>query len=302
MPNRLKYISVIGLGAMGSSLAARLLNAGYDVKGFDVDGTKMASLGGQGLKPARSPKDAAQGADLIILSLANWSIVQEVVEGKDGVLEGAAEGQVILDTSTVPPHETKAMAQRLKKRGIVWMDVPISASAAQLKIGDAIFFAGGKKSAFHQVRPILDRIGKKTVYVGKNGDAAMLKLVHNHVLLLNIASAAEGLTVALKAGLDPGVTLEVLTSGAAGSSLLSKRGRDMLEGNFEPKGMLRMTIKDVGLIMENAKQLGVMVPLLALYEQFMFKGLHNGWGEEDGTVTMRIWKQLAGVQRRPPIT
>jgi 3-hydroxyisobutyrate dehydrogenase-like beta-hydroxyacid dehydrogenase len=297
MPVHLEKISVIGLGAMGSSLATFLLKAGYEVKGFDILEKRMSDLEPYGLVSVKCPREAAEGADLMILSLAYWSVVKEVVEGKDGILEGARKGQIIIDTSTVPPLETKAMAERLQKKGIVWMDVPISGSAAQLKVGDVVFFAGGEKSAFDLVKPILDKIGKRTVYVGKNGDAAMLKLVVNHILFLNMASAAEGLVVALKAGLDPTVTLDVLVSGAAGSGLLAARGKNMLDGNFEPKGMLRMTIKDVELIMENAKQMGVMVPMLALYEQFMFKGVHRGWSELDGTVTMRLWKEMAGVER-----
>jgi len=169
----IKNISVIGLGAMGSALASRLLKAGYSVQGYDIVEEKISNLIPLGLKPVRSPKEATEGTDLILLSLAGWAIIKEVVEGKEGILARAQKGQIILDTSTVEPWETKAMSERLGKKGVDWMDVPISGSGAQGMVGNTVFFAGGKKSVCDKVKPVLDKIGKKTVYIGKNGDAAM---------------------------------------------------------------------------------------------------------------------------------
>ena len=112
--------------------------------------------------------------------------------------------------------------------------------------------------------------------------------------------------LALKAGLDPQVTIEVLTSGAAASDLIAARGKDMLEGNFKVKGPLRLGVKDIRLMLESAKQMGVMLPMLSLLEHFILQGVYNGWGESDGTVIMRIWEQMAGIQRKyietPPQT
>jgi 3-hydroxyisobutyrate dehydrogenase-like beta-hydroxyacid dehydrogenase len=292
----IRNVSVIGLGAMGSSMATLLLKAGYHVKGLDIVKKKMSGLVPLGLKPVNSPKEAAEGADLIILSLVYWDVIQEVVEGREGILAGARKGLTIVDTSTVPPFQTKAMAERLARKGIDWMDIPISGSGAQARVGDIVFMAGGRRSVFDRVKPVLDQVGKKTVYAGKNGNGVMLKFVVSHVLFLNIASACEGLVLARKVDLDPDVTLDALISGAAGSSLIAARGKDMLEGDFRVKGALRMMGKDIGLMMENAKQLGVMLPMSALCEQFILKGVQNGWGDLDGTVIMRIWEQLAGIE------
>ena len=118
---QIKKITFIGLGAMGTPMAGFLLKAGYDVKGFDLMKKRMSNLASLGLKPTKSPKEAVKGADLIMLSLPNWNIVQEVVEGKGGILEGAQKGQIIVDTSTVPPLKTRAMAQRLAKKGLNWL-------------------------------------------------------------------------------------------------------------------------------------------------------------------------------------
>jgi 3-hydroxyisobutyrate dehydrogenase-like beta-hydroxyacid dehydrogenase len=294
----IEKIAVIGLGAMGNSLAALLLKAGYQVTGYDIDPRQIKKLVKQGLKPAKSAAASAKNNDLIILSLPNWSIVETVVEGNNGLLRTLKKGQIVIDTSTVPPHETKSMAAKLAKKGIEWMDVPISGAANQARVGNMVFMAGGKKAIFNKVKPVLDDMGKKTVYIGKNGDAAQLKLVVNQTLFLNQAAAVEGLTLGLKAGLNPEVMLEVLTSGAAGSDLLSARGEDMLNNNFKPKGALWIAIKDLRMALESARQHGVVLPIAGLYQQLMLSAHYDGWDDSDATVVMKKYAQMSGIKRK----
>jgi 2-hydroxymethylglutarate dehydrogenase len=289
----MKKISVIGLGLMGAPIADLLMKAGYRVTGFDIVRKQMSDLKPLGLRAVHSPKEAAQGADLIILSLPNWKAVLEAVEGKGGVLEGARRGQIVVDTSTSPPWESKTLGARLAKKGIEWMDVPISGSSAQARVGNMVFMAGGKKTVFDKIRPVLDRIGKKTVYAGKSGNGATLKLAINHTLYLNQAAAIEGLVLGLKAGLNPDVLFDVITSGAASSDLLIARGKDMLRGNFTPKGPVILANKDLALSLETARQLGVVLPVGALYQQLLLKAHYNGWDREDATAVMKIYQQLA---------
>jgi 2-hydroxymethylglutarate dehydrogenase len=289
----IKSISVIGLGLMGTPIAALLVKAGYRVMGFDIVKRQMSNLASLGVRAVNSPKEAARGADLILLSLPTWKSVLEVVEGRDGVASTAQKGQIVADTSTSPPWESRALGQRLAKRGIEWMDVPISGSSAQARVGNMVFMVGGKRSIFERIKPVFDQIGKKTVYVGKSGDGATLKLVINHTLYLNEAAAIEGLVLGLKAGLNPNVLFNVITSGAASSDLLLARGRDMLNGNFSPKGPVVLANKDLALSLEMARQLGVVLPVGALYQQLLLKAHYNGWDREDATVVMRIYQQLA---------
>lgn len=294
----IKNIAVIGLGLMGTPIVTLLLRAGYAVAGFDIVEERISHLVPLGMHPAKSPKAASVGADLIILSLPNWEIVREVVEGPGGVLEGVGWGRIIIDTSTVPPWETAAMAEKLAARGIAWMDVPISGSSAQAKVGNMVFMAGGEREVFAKVKPVLDHLGKKTVYVGKNGDAAMLKLVVNHILYLNQAAAIEGLVLGVKAGLDPETLHDVITSGAAASDLILARGRDMLAGNFEPKGPVDIAVKDLGLSLQSAQRLGVMLPMGGLYHQFLLKAHYNGWDRRDATIVMKVYEEWAGISRK----
>ena len=294
----IKKISVIGLGLMGTPIATLLMRAGYQVTGFDVIKKQMSNLVPFGLRAVKSPKEVTKNADLVMLSLPNWDAVLEVVEGKDGVVEGAQRGQIVLDTSTSPPWESRALGERLARKGIEWMDVPISGSSAQARVGNMVFMVGGKRSLFKRIKPVLDRIGKKTVYVGKMGDGATMKLVINHTLFLNQAAAIEGLVLGLKAGLNPDVLFDVITSGAASSDLLIARGRDMLSGNFSPKGPVTLANKDLALSLETAKRLGVVLPVGALYLQLLLKAHYNGWDREDATAVMKIYEELAGVVRK----
>jgi 3-hydroxyisobutyrate dehydrogenase-like beta-hydroxyacid dehydrogenase len=294
----IKKISVIGLGLMGTPIATLLMRAGYQVTGFDIIRKQMSNLVPLGLRTVKSSKEATKDADLVMLSLPNWNAVLDVVEGRDGVVEGAQRGQMVLDTSTSPPWESKALGVRLARKGIEWMDVPISGSSAQARVGNMVFMVGGKRPLFEKIKPVLDRIGKKTVYVGKMGDGATMKLVINHTLFLNQAAAIEGLVLGLKAGLNPDVLLDVITSGAASSDLLSARGRDMLSGNFSPKGPVALANKDLGLSLETAKRLGVVLPVGALYQQLLLKAHYNGWDHEDATVVMKIYEGLAGLARK----
>jgi 3-hydroxyisobutyrate dehydrogenase-like beta-hydroxyacid dehydrogenase len=289
----IKKVSVIGLGLMGTPIATLLMKAGYEVTGFDIIKKQMSSLIPLGLKAAHSPKEAAKGADLILLSLPTWNAVLEAVERKGGVMEGTRKGQIVADTSTSPPWESKALGERLAKKGIEWMDVPISGSSAQARVGNMVFMVGGKRVIFEKIKPVLDRIGKKTVYAGKSGSGATLKLVINHTLYLNQAAAIEGLVLGLKAGLDPDVLFDVITSGAASSDLLLARGKDMLHSNFSPKGPVILANKDLALSLETAKRLGVVLPVGALYQQLLLKAHYNGWDREDATVVMKIYQQLA---------
>jgi 2-hydroxy-3-oxopropionate reductase len=165
----MKNITVVGLGLMGTPISLRLIEAGYMVTGFDIVRKRVTNLVSHGLRPAKSAQHAARGADLILLSLPSWEAVLEAVEGKEGVIRGAKKGQIIIDTSTSPPWESRGLGERLAKRGLHWMDVPISGSSVQARVGNILFMAGGEKSIFDKVKPVFDKIGKKTVYVGPSG-------------------------------------------------------------------------------------------------------------------------------------
>ncbi len=294
----MKQIAVIGLGLMGTSVSLRLMEAGYSVTGFDIVRSKATSLAKQGLKEAKSAAEACRGADLTLLSLPSWEAVLDAVEGKDGIIRSARRGQIIADTSTSPPWESRALGQRLSKLGIEWMDIPISGSSVQARVGNMLFMVGGKKSLFEKVKPVLDSIGKKTVYAGGMGDAATLKVVVNHTLNLNQAAAIEGMVLGLKAGLNPDLMYEVMSSGGASSDQLVSRGKAMLAGDFTTRSTVSITKKDTTLGLEMGKRLGVVLPIAAVYLQFLQNAENRGWDQKDATIVMKIYEELANFTRK----
>jgi 2-hydroxymethylglutarate dehydrogenase len=289
----IKKVSVIGLGLMGTPLATLLMKAGYPVTGFDIVKKQMSDLVHLGMRAVNSPREAAKEADLIILSLPTWDAVLQVVEGKDGIMESVRKGQIVVDTCTSPPWESQALGKRLAKKGVEWMDVPISGSSVMAREGNMVFMAGGKRTIFKKIRPVLDQIGKKTVYAGKSGKGAALKLAINHTLYLNQAAALEGAVLGLKAGVHPDILYDVMTSGAASSHLFVVRGKDMLNGNFSPKGPVIIANKDLALSLETAQKLGVVLPVGALFHQLMLQAHYNGWDREDSTAVIKIYQELA---------
>jgi 2-hydroxymethylglutarate dehydrogenase len=294
----MKQIAVIGLGLMGTPISLRLMEAGYAVRGFDIVQAKVTALVRRGLKRARSPQEAARGADLVILSLPSWKAVLDAVEGKSGIVGASHRGQIIIDASTSPPWESRILGQRLSRRGIEWMDIPISGSSVQARTGNIVFMAGGKRSVFQKVKPVLDKIGKKTVYAGQSGHGATLKVAINHTLHINQAAAVEGMVLGLKAGLEPDLLYEVMSSGGASSDQLISRGRDMLAGDFSLKSTVAVASKDTGLSLEMGKRLGVALPVGALYHQFFLSAATRGWDQKDATIVMKIYEELAHFTRK----
>lgn len=289
-------VGVAGLGVMGGAFAGHLLDAGFEVAGFDPMEAMYEKFKGKKLRRASSPADAAKGADLVMTSLPNYRYVEQAVTGPGGVLEGAGKGTVIADMSTVPPKFAQTMGEMAKGKGLSWLDCPVSGVGKQAAVKDLVVMSSGSRAAFERAKPAFDAIGKKTVYVGeRNGMAAQLKLVVNLVLFINMAGAAEGLTLGLKAGLPPDIMLDTLCSGAAGSNVLQVRGKDMLAGHFPPSGPISVLLKDIDCIIGSAKDISSPVPLIGLLEHLYMCQRSKGREMEDGSSIFRIYKELANI-------
>ncbi|MEK6709299.1 MAG: NAD(P)-dependent oxidoreductase, partial [Nitrospinota bacterium] len=281
-------VGVVGLGVMGGAFAGHLLDAGFGVAGYDPVEAMYAKFKGKNLRRAATAAGAARGADLVMTSLPNYRYVEQAVTGPGGVLEGLAKGAVIADMSTVPPKFAQAMGEMAQAKGLHWLDCPVSGVGKQAAVKDLVVMASGPRAAFERAKPAFDAIGKKTTYVGeRNGMAAQLKLVVNLVLFVNMAGAAEGLTLGLKAGLPPDIMLDALCAGAAASNVLQVRGKDMLAGHFPPSGPIGVLMKDIDCIIGSAKDVSSPVPLIGLLEHFYMAQRSKGREMEDGSSIFR---------------
>lgn len=289
-------VGVVGLGVMGGAFAGHMLDAGLEVAGYDPAEEMYEKFEGKSLRHASSPADVAQGADLVMTSLPNYQVVESAVTGADGVFEGAGKGAIIADMSTVPPKFARAMAEKAEAAGCFWLDCPVSGVGKQAAVKDLVVMSAGPKAAFEKAKPAFDAIGKKTIYVSEeNGLAAQLKLVVNLVLFINMAGAAEGMTLGLKAGIPADVMLDTLCAGAAGSNVLEVRGKDMLADNYPPSGPIWIVLKDLACALDSAKDLHSPVPLGGLLEHFYMIQRSKGRENEDGSSIFRVYKEWANI-------
>jgi 3-hydroxyisobutyrate dehydrogenase-like beta-hydroxyacid dehydrogenase len=282
-------IGLIGLGLVGSALAERFRAAGFGLVGYDVDAGKMRALADLGVAAAGSPCEVARRVRRIVLSLPNSHVVEEVVEGADGILAGARRETVIIDTTTGDPERTTGLAARLRERSIVYVDAAISGSSATIREGKAVVLAGGDAKVIGDQQGLFAAFATRVFAMGPNGKGAEAKLVVNLVLGLNRLALAEGLALGLRAGMPPETLLEVLRASAAYSRVMDTKGKKMVAGDFSTEGRLSQHLKDVKLILELGKRLKALLPMSALHAQLLEKTVEAGYGDSDHSAIIRAF-------------
>ncbi|HEX8918875.1 MAG TPA: NAD(P)-dependent oxidoreductase [Chloroflexota bacterium] len=203
-------IGFIGLGQMGSRMATRLLNAGYPLTVFDRTQSKADDLTQHGAALAASSRLLAERVDVVMLSVTDGAAVEQVILGQDGVVRGLAEGNAVIDLSTVAPSTSRSVSQQVAATGASMLDAPVSGSTAVVEQGALVILAGGQREVYEQHRPILEVLGKEIFYMGGNGNGLVMKLVANSLLGLGMQALAEGIVLGEKGGLERETLLGVL--------------------------------------------------------------------------------------------
>jgi 3-hydroxyisobutyrate dehydrogenase-like beta-hydroxyacid dehydrogenase len=278
-------VGLVGLGLLGSAVAARLRAAGHAVVGHDVARTCVDRLVAVGGAAAKSAADVAQRAEVVCTLLPSLAAVEEAILGPDGVVTGARPGQALCQMSTISPALTERLARETAARGVTFLDCPISGTSAMVAAGQGVVFVGGAAAAYARWRPVLESI-LPSVHVGVAGQAMLLKLVANLLVALHSAAAAEALTLARRGGLDPQMVLDVLRTGAGASRMLDVRGPLMVQGAFPAQMKLDLFMKDLHLIQEAAAALGARLPLGDVAERLYAAAHAAGHGAEDLAVVV----------------
>jgi len=260
----IRRIGVIGLGLMGRPMAKNLLKAGYDLIVHDINPKAIEEVVGLGAKGESSPKAVAASAEVIILSLPGDSEVEEVILGKEGILEAGRPGSVLVDMSTISPLTAKRMAEVLQKHGMEMLDAPVSGGQEGAREGSLTIMVGGKPEVFERMHPVLQKLGKNVTHIGGHGAGQVAKAANQIIVGLTIEAVAEALVFASKAGVDPEKVRKALLGGYAQSRVLELHGRRMTDRNFEPGGKVRSHKKDIEIIMSVARELGMCLPGTAL--------------------------------------
>ncbi len=281
-----KPIGIVGFGLMGSALAQRLIGAGYGVVGFDIDAEKLRSLEKLGGTAAASPADAARLCDVLFLAVFNTEQVEEVVERDLLPALGAGSGKILLCASTCDPDRIAALAERIAPKGLHLLDTPISGTSEQVRQGRGVALVGGDEAKVADVADILGAVFPSYFHMGPAGNAGRTKLAINLILGLNRLALAEGLVFAERMGLEPGRFLEVARQAASYSQVMDTKGPKMVRGDFAPEGRARQTLKDVELMLAQARQLGQELPLATLNAEILEACVRNGEGDHDNSVVI----------------
>ncbi len=291
-------VGIIGVGLLGSAVAGVLLQAGYRVVGCDVEPERLASLADVGGHPAGSPAEVARLSGALFTILPTLASLDEAITGRGGVLEGAGPDTIIIQMSTISPGLAVRMDGAARAHGVAFLDAPISGTSSMVARRDGVVTVGGDRAAFERCLPVLEAMAKRVFHVGACGMGSHLKLVTNLIMGLNGVVLAEGLTLARRAGLDPAQTLQILSQGAAGSKILDVRGPLMVEGRFDPTMKIDLFLKDIRLMLEDAQDLHVPLPLTGMMQQLYTAALARGQEKEDLAGIIRLYEAMAGLPPR----
>lgn len=278
-------VGVIGLGLMGTALAERLLDAGYDVEVYNRTREKADPLVARGARWSDNPLAAC---DRVLISLYTTQTVEEVLRKLDA---GLRRGQILVDTTTGDPAQSAALGERLAARGVDYLDAPVSGSSQQTRRGEVTTIVGGPREAFDACSDLFACFSKKSFYAGPWGSGAKMKLVSNLVLGLNRAALAEGLVFARAVGLDLRRTLDVLMGSMAYSRIMETKGRKMIEGDFSTEARLAQHLKDVRLMLDAASAAGVSLPLCEAHRRLLEQAESAGYGDADNAAVIRAWQK-----------
>ena len=296
-------IGVIGLGIMGSAMAANLVKAGHQVLGFDVVPARRTAHRRAGGLVARTVADVGRRADVIICSLPSPGALIDVATELSALKKrpSAALGtgrSIFVETSTLP-IDVKDEARRLLARaGITALDAPLSGTGSQAKVKDIVVYASGPRAAYKAVAPVLDGFARGHYYIGPFGDGSKMKFVANLLVAIHNVAAAEALVLAMKAGLDPALTLKVIGDGGGSSRMLQVRGPLMVKGDYREATMkLDVWQKDMKAIADFAKDIGCPTPLFATTAPFYIAALAQGRDAEDTGAVCAVLEEMASYRR-----
>ncbi|GHS81656.1 2-hydroxy-3-oxopropionate reductase [Pseudomonas putida] len=287
-------IGFIGVGRMGSRMAARLIEAGHQVSVFDPNNTAVNELVAKGAIAASSPQAAAESAERILLSLPSPKTLVDAVSGESGVLKSARPGAIIVDFSTVDPATTKAIAAKCSSKDVKFIDSPVSGGVAGAASGNLVLMIGGDESVIADARPELEILASRIVHCGPVGAGQLTKLSHNLLTAINTVALGEVLSVSVKAGANLQVLCDVFAAGLAGSKMLDYLPKTLFTEERPANFAIDLMHKDISLCLQEFSNYSM--PLGQLVLQTYNAARLNGLGGKDSTSVNELYEKLLGVR------
>jgi 3-hydroxyisobutyrate dehydrogenase-like beta-hydroxyacid dehydrogenase len=291
-------VGVIGLGIMGSAMAGNLLKSGYRVVGYDVVAARRSEHRRAGGLIAANAAAVARRADIVICSLPSAVALDAVASD---LATTRRRELIVVETSTLPLAAKQSASDRLAAAGITLLDCPLSGTGSQAKVKDIVVYASGPRKAYERVAPVMEAFARGHYYVGPFGAGSKTKFVANLLVAIHNVAAAEALVLAMKAGLDPALTLKVIADGGGSSRMLQVRGPMMVRGDYSDVTMkLDVWQKDMTVIADFARSVGCPTPLFAMTAPMYLAAMAGGRATEDTGAVCAVLEAMAGIDRRLP--
>jgi 2-hydroxy-3-oxopropionate reductase len=290
-----QVVGFIGLGIMGRPMARNLLKAGYPLVVHSRSRGPVDEIVKEGAKAAGSPRDVAGQCDVLITMLPNSPDVEQVALGPGGIVEGARRGLVLVDMSTISPIVSQKIGRALEAKGVAMLDAPVSGGEKGAIDGALSIMVGGDRTVFESVLPIFQAMGKTITRLGPLGFGGFTKLANQIIVAGNLTALAEALTLGRKAGLDRELLLTALAGGLAGSKCLEQKRANYLADTYNPGFKVELHYKDLGLIMESSRALGVPLPATAVVQELFNAMRVKGRGGLDHSGIITLLEDLAGA-------
>lgn len=291
-------VAFIGVGRMGSRMAARLIEAGHEVRVFDPNQQAVQELVAKGAIAAGKPAEAAEGAERVLLSLPSPKTLRDAVTGATGVLQTIPRGAIIIDFSTVDPATTKDIAATCAKQAVEFLDAPVSGGVLGAANGKLVIMIGGKAEVIDQARPVLDVLATRIVHCGDTGAGQLTKLSHNLLTAINTVALGEVLAASVKAGANLSVLCDVFGAGLAGSKMLDYLPKTLFTEERPANFAIDLMHKDITLCLEEFSNLPM--PLGQLVRQTYNAARAKGLGGKDSTSVNELYEELLGVRLSLP--
>ncbi len=295
-------VGYIGLGIMGGGIARNLMKAGHELVVYNRSQGKIDQLVSEGAKAASSPKEVAERVEFVFTNLPDTPDVETVVLGPNGILEGAHDRLVFIDNSTIKPESARMLAVRLAEKGVAALDAPVSGGDVGARNGTLTIMVGGPQDAFDRAEPLWKAIGRAWVLVGDSGAGQIAKVCNQIIVGAQMASLAEALITAQKAGVDPRRVVEAIKGGAAQMWTLDVKPPRLFVGNRGPGFKAFMQHKDLGIVLDTARTYGIPLPVTAVIQQLYTAMLEQGNRELDNSAIISVYESLAGIHliEEPP--
>jgi len=280
-------IAIVGLGLMGEVYAQRLIDAGIQVTGYDIDPARRVRLNAVGGRAVESIAGLAKTARAFLIAVFNTAQVEDVIENHLLPALGEGSGKIVMVMSTCDPDQVARLAARITPRGIRYLDAPVSGTSDQVRRGDGVALIGGDPTIAAELKDVFDALFKRSFQVGKIGDGGRAKLAVNLILGLNRLALAEGLVFAERLGLDPAAFLPVAKGSASYSQVMETKGPKMLRGDFSPEGRAKQTLKDVHLMLDQAASVGQKLSMLEVHADILEACVRAGEADLDNSVIIK---------------